>query len=510
MQPGYDAIVKAQFLILSGPHRGRTVTSSRGSVLLGSDPTTEVCVGDGPQVKPIHAKVTWDPDACAFHLVRIDGHVFVNRTEIEEVILSENDLVEIGIHGPQLRFRTAAEEGDFCKPVHRMLQDAKDVRQMTGSVQAAGVALFKDLFTRATWQLKVFFPIGVAAAVFAVSLAAGWMGSHIDDSTEREVANLREQGRKMAEDLEKQRLATAAALDRVTRDLEAQSAAASRAASAGDLERLREEFAKRAAAIDDMMKSDAALKHVLEEDAKSVALIHGSVGFKSSGGVWLKDRDGDRIELEYTGSAFVVAADGTLVTNRHVAQPWWKNDSAEAAIAAGCTPQWLRLAAVFPGKKPIDIDPTTIRLRQDDIDVAVLNVKAEGLVPLTLSTVDPKTLRGSRIVVLGYPTGVKALLAKAEQEVAEAVTATAESLEDVLRGLAERGAVHPLATQGALNEVGVSKLVFDADTTSGGSGGPIFGPDGSVIGVAFAIVRDFGGSNLGVPIRFAKELLSKP
>lgn len=510
MQPGYDAIVKAQFLILSGVHRGKTVTTARDSVLIGSDPAAEVCVGEAPQVKPIHARVTYDSDACAFHLVRLEGHVFVNRGEIEEVILAENDLVEIGMNGPQLRFRIAAEEGEACKPVHRMIQDARDVRQMTGSVQAAGVALFKDLFTRATWQLKVFFPVGVAAAVFLVSLGAGWMGSHLDDSTEREMAGLREQSRKMAEDLEKQRQATAVALDRVTRDLEAQSAAASRAATSGDLERLREEFSKRAAAIDDMMKHDAALKHVLEEDAKSVALIHGSVGFKTAGGVWLKDRDGDRIELEYTGSAFVVADDGTLVTNRHVAQPWWKNDSAEAAIAAGCVPEWLRLAAVFPGRKPIDIDPKTIRLRQDDIDVAVLTVKAEGLVPLTMSAVDPKTLRGARIVVLGYPTGVKALLAKAEQEVAEAVTATAESLEDVLRGLAERGAVHPLATQGALNEVGVSKLVFDADTTSGGSGGPIFGPDGSVIGVAFAIVRDFGGSNLGVPIRYAKELLSKP
>ncbi len=38
-------------------------------------------------------------------------------------------------------------------------------------------------------------------------------------------------------------------------------------------------------------------------------------------------------------------------------------------------------------------------------------------------------------------------------------------------------------------------------------GGPVFGADGSVIGVNFAITRDFDGSNFGIPVRFARELL---
>jgi serine protease Do len=50
--------------------------------------------------------------------------------------------------------------------------------------------------------------------------------------------------------------------------------------------------------------------------------------------------------------------------------------------------------------------------------------------------------------------------------------------------------------------------VYDAATTSGGSGGPLFNRNGKVIGINFAVLRDFGGSNLAVPARYATKLLS--
>ena len=66
--------------------------------------------------------------------------------------------------------------------------------------------------------------------------------------------------------------------------------------------------------------------------------------------------------------------------------------------------------------------------------------------------------------------------------------------------------ISPAVTQGALNEIKPSKLVYDADTTSGGSGGPVFGPDGTVVGVNYAVMKEFKGSNFGVPIQFALDL----
>ena len=73
--------------------------------------------------------------------------------------------------------------------------------------------------------------------------------------------------------------------------------------------------------------------------------------------------------------------------------------------------------------------------------------------------------------------------------------------------LQRRKLIRPLITQGHIGDVLPDKIVYDAQTTSGGSGGPLINRDGLVIGVTFAVVRGFGGSNFGVPIRFAKPLL---
>jgi S1-C subfamily serine protease len=64
-------------------------------------------------------------------------------------------------------------------------------------------------------------------------------------------------------------------------------------------------------------------------------------------------------------------------------------------------------------------------------------------------------------------------------------------------------------TQGHIGDILADKIVYDAQTTSGGSGGPLINRDGQVIGVTYAVVRGFGGSNFGVPIRYAQPLLKQ-
>jgi S1-C subfamily serine protease len=113
---------------------------------------------------------------------------------------------------------------------------------------------------------------------------------------------------------------------------------------------------------------------------------------------------------------------------------------------------------------------------------------------------------GEGVVLMGYPTGLDAILARTSDANAEAILKQGSS-HDVMTELAKRRLVRPLVTQGHIGDVLKDKIVYDAQTTSGGSGGPLFNSQGKVIGVNFAILQGFGGSNFGIPIRYAAPLL---
>jgi S1-C subfamily serine protease len=117
---------------------------------------------------------------------------------------------------------------------------------------------------------------------------------------------------------------------------------------------------------------------------------------------------------------------------------------------------------------------------------------------------------GQPVVLLGYPAGIEAMLAKADAGVVRAVLESAgTSTARVTEALAERGLIRPSTTQGHVADVTETDVVFDAPTTQGGSGGPLFNRNGIVIGVSYAVLSRFGGNAFAVPIRHALPLLAR-
>jgi DNA-binding response OmpR family regulator/S1-C subfamily serine protease len=269
---------------------------------------------------------------------------------------------------------------------------------------------------------------------------------------------------------------------------------------------------------------------VIRAYAPSVCLLHVSVSFveRESGrplrygginpdGGPLKDSDGNpvytlegrapEVRADFFGTGFIVG-EGRILTNHHVVQPWWKNDELASVLSQGLTPAIAEMSAYFPeAAAGVSVSISQI---SDEADLALVKGDLSGLKRpiLKIDARKEGAISGQPLLSLGYATGLSAILARAgEEAVNDIVKTTGGDPKKVVDELERRKLIRPLVTQGHIGDVLADKIVYDAQTTSGGSGGPLINRNGEVIGVTFAVVRGFGGSNFGVPIRYARPLL---
>ncbi len=219
---------------------------------------------------------------------------------------------------------------------------------------------------------------------------------------------------------------------------------------------------------------------------------------------------GPHLQMDAFGTGFLVGHDGIIFTNHHVAEPWWNNDELKQLLDHGVDPYALSYEAYFPEES------AGIRAKVDRIssqaDVAMLKLETPGPLhaePLELDDRREASVSGEPVVLIGYPTGVEGILARAGPEVAQKIAGATQNVGEIMSQVASQHLIRPTTTQGHIGDVLQDKIVYDAATTSGGSGGPLFNRNGKVIGINFAILRDFGGSNLAVPARYANDLLKE-
>lgn len=217
---------------------------------------------------------------------------------------------------------------------------------------------------------------------------------------------------------------------------------------------------------------------------------------------------GPHLQLDVFGTGFLVRKDGRLLTNHHVAEPWWGNDELKPLIENGAKPYALSYMAYFPGKA--EGFAAKVDRISSQADVATLRLDVAIPPQTTLLALDEHSdasIAGESVVLIGYPTGIEGILARAGPEAAQQIAGSASDVPQIVSRLAQQKLIRPTTTQGHIGDVLQDKIVYDAATTSGGSGGPLFNHRGKVIGVNFAILNGFGGSNLAVPVRYANELL---
>ncbi len=220
------------------------------------------------------------------------------------------------------------------------------------------------------------------------------------------------------------------------------------------------------------------------------------------------DGTGPPLQLDVFGTGFLIARDGRLLTNHHVVEPWWGDEELKKLLDKGAIAFASSYTAYFPAST--QGIPAKVERISAQADLATLKLQTQAPPHTTLLELDDRSeasVTGDAVVLIGYPTGIEGILARAGTDVTRKVAENAHEVTQIVSQLASQHLIRPTTTQGHIGDVLKDKIVYDAATTSGGSGGPLFNRNGKVIGVNFAILSDFGGSNLAVPVRYADELM---
>lgn len=207
-----------------------------------------------------------------------------------------------------------------------------------------------------------------------------------------------------------------------------------------------------------------------------------------------------------SGTGFVVA-DRLIATNRHVAEPWYGDPDAGELLDRGATPHLEKLVAYFPGSpEPVNLTPAVL---SPDGDLAIVHMNKDAglnLEPLPLAAQNPAA--GELVAVVGYPMGVLGMMAKAPTPV-YARLAFRHDDQGTASELAALSLIRPSATCGHLGDVVGDKLIYDAPTAHGASGGPVFNSQGEVIGVNAAYIDGFSGGTLGISSQALRPLIQQ-
>ncbi len=251
--------------------------------------------------------------------------------------------------------------------------------------------------------------------------------------------------------------------------------------------------------VDELKQEQAMPALVLNRYRNSICYIFGIYRVSPQ-------RQRPALRARISGTGFMVA-EGLLATNRHVAEPWYGDAEADALIRKGAKPELEKLVAFFPGfPLPVDITPLVLSAHGDLAVLRVENSQAiSRLRPLPLA--EKASEPGELVAVVGYPMGVLGMVAKSPPAVYDRLAFRRDDI-GAANELAALSLIRPSATCGHLGDVVGDKLIYDAPTAHGGSGGPVFNSQGQVIGINEAYIDGFSGGTLGVSVQALRPLIA--
>ncbi|GAX60828.1 trypsin-like serine protease, typically periplasmic [Candidatus Scalindua japonica] len=443
--------MKAIFVHLSGSKRGKTESFTDSKISVGTGPMCNLNFDQSidKNTSPFHAEIILQE--CDYVLKDLDSAegTFVNNRQIKEVVIHDGDLIEFGNNGPRARFRIKEEVGDVCKPLSEILADSMDIARepQKGRTLVTATAFFQSLLTEAFTQSSAKFKLVTVFLFLLTFIGIVTLIYNIFSG-----------------------------LTETTKRVE-------------------------------LLEFESAIgEKIIKDFSKGVCLIQCSFSLvdEKTGKPLKSWRDGRLLTNQLTGTGFMIG-NGKILTNRHIAEPWWRQAAHAIPLEPGFIPKLEVFRAFFPEVK----DPVPLKVEKvsDIVDVALVSFDPEGieLPEFDIELSDKEAIEGEPVVLLGYPAGINALCAKSDPEIALEISKM--SFLEAAQELSNHGLIKPIATQGHISDVLRKRIIYDAQTTVGGSGGPLFNNKGEVVAVNYGIFRGFSGANFGVPIKYALELI---
>ena len=505
--------VRAFLENLTGPSRGRVtwLVSDHIIICVGADRVLRAVPESSKANKTgARARLSWSATTYEMEAVS-DSDIWVNGRRVGTAHLLHGDMIEFGDDGPMSRFRLCDQVFPTRWSVEEILSDA--VAYARTSRRPIRSRLSHALFEsarRILLETTLVFRVTVIVALIALTIfVTGQYRNDIEiqrtlreDALRIEViastlAEAREEALTATElatlsDQLELRLVTSA--DRLS-ELERRLGASGRVISdsTASVAFLQGAYGLR------QKESGKFLRHVLDPDGRPLQTPLGQP---------LVDPDGAGapMEFQFTGTGFVLKNGGYLVTNRHVVLPWMGGERAQAFEQSGLEPEMLKFVAYLPGlTAPVDAE---LLAYSDTADLALLTLEPAATMGRGLILAQDVPDIGDEVILIGFATGLRALLAQAGREFLASLEEKGETdFWTIATRLSEEDRIAPLASRGIIAQITQKTVIYDAETTVGGSGGPALDSNGHVVAVNAAILPEFGGANIGVPVLEVRRLL---